>query len=160
MGFHAIRGLWIRGVAMGPLAPSAGPVGPDWIPRPLAPAFDQAVWLAGLIVGLLRYLKGPDLGRPAAGLETARPRCCSCWSGCFWSAWRFASDSPVSGWGGFLYGLDLKGRLLSYLAGLAALVIIVGEWLLLQEHSQAGFLKNPVQAWKTGLAANRGPALG
>jgi hypothetical protein len=114
--------------------------------------------LAGLIVGLLRYLKGPDLGGRRLDWKRLAPvLLVLVWL--FLERLAFASDSPVSGWGGFLYGLDLKGRLLSYLAGLAALVIIVGEWLLLQEHSQAGFLKNPVQAWKQAWRQTAGRPL-
>ena len=108
-----------------------------------------AVWglLFGTIIGIVRFLIGPDLnGYWARGIVISL--------GIFFLGWIFFerlayNDGTPIGWLGKFFWFDLKGRLLAYLTGLTAMVTILVEWLLLQERPQATELKNGLKAYET-----------
>jgi hypothetical protein len=112
-----------------------------------------AVWglLFGTVVGIARYIIGPDLnGYWARGIVISL--------GVFFLSWIFFERlaynyGTPAGWLGKLFWFDLKGRLLAYLTGLTAMVTILVEWLLLQERPQAANLKNALTAYGTAWSA-------
>lgn len=100
--------------------------------------------LAGLVVGLQRYLFGPDFGSwRVRGIGLAVLAVFAVWAGLERAA--FAAGK-AEGFGGFLFLLDLKGRLLAYLTILAGVAAIITERLLLQEQPAAQPLKS---GWQT-----------
>jgi len=133
-----------QGITLGMLPQLPGMLGHSSLPVACS---SPAIWgmVFGLLVGVGRYLIGPDLNgswlRRGSLIAIA----------VLLLLWIIGErvgyiSGPPSGFWGVLYWVDLKGRLLAYLTGLLTMIAILVEWLLLQERPQAASLKDPWRA--------------
>ncbi len=164
----ALMGLFLGAgleCGLGVLVPeAAGHEGVSWAVLPQMPGMfghgrlpfscsSPATWglVMGLMIGFARYLVGPDFDTPRARIFLPV-------SALLLTAWIVSErlvfiSGHVSGFGRILFWIDLQGRLLTYLAGILTCVVMITEWLLMQERPLAASLRHPWRAYRRAWAS-------